>query len=297
MIFGVSTIAFIVFCAIFFLTLAAFILIDYYNMKKNTKKKHRKDEWLFDRWAQKLYSVFFKKKDPAVIAKKLGLDSAKYLHNCDVAMMEPELDGVVIKKLLGIFVLIVGGMVGILVKNMYIAFAAMMVGFAIYTFSTYKAESLAKKRKQQVVEELPRFADMLQMALCINLPVEKAIIVTSKYLPGTVLAEEFINSATEMEIGTIPWKETLKKIALKYELNDLSDFVLSIVTAYEKGIPIYTTVATKAKELRQSRMFQMRERAGKLNATVLIPIAIFKLLPLIAIMGVPIVVQLKSNGL
>lgn len=296
MILGVNAISFIVFCAIFFLTISAFIIIDYVKAR-NASKKPAKDDWLFDKWAQKIYTALFKKKDPAEVAKKLGLDTAKYLHNCDVAMMEPELDGVIIKKLLGIILILMAAVVWVITKSMYVAFAIMMVGFAVYTLSTYKVESRAKQRKQKIIEELPRFADMLQMALCINLPVEKAIIITSKYLSGTVLAEEFINSATEMEIGAIAWQNTLERIAMKYEINDLSDFVLSIVTAYDKGIPIYATVAAKAKELRQNRMLNMRERAGKLNATVLIPIAIFKLLPLIAIMGIPIIAQLKSNGL
>lgn len=299
-IFGIDSISFIIFLAVFLATIALFIIADIKtsNSQRNKKKNAGKPEdLLFDKWAQKLYSVFFKDKNPSIVAKKIGLDGPKYLHDCDIAKVTPDLEGVVIKKISGILICFLSVVVTALLKNIYVGAIGLLFGLFVYYFCTYKVQKLAKERKYKIVEELPRFTDMLQMALSINIPVERAIIITAKYLPGTVLAEEFINSATEMEIGAIAWQETLEHIAMKYEIDDLSDFVLSIVTAYDKGVPIYTTVASKAVELKQKKMLDMKERAGKLNGQVLIPIAVFKLLPLIAIMCVPIIVQLKSNGL
>ena len=297
---GIDTISFIVFCAVFFATIALFVVADLKISEKSNLKKKKKapqDEWLFDKWAQKLYSAFFKDKDPAPIAKKIGLDAPKYLHNCEIAGVKPDLQGVIIKKLTGLLLCFVTVVVAAVFKNLYIGVIGILLGLFVYYFCTYKAEKLAKEKKDKIIEELPRFTDMLQMALSINIPVERAIIITAKYLPNTILAEEFINSASEMEIGAIAWQETLEHVAMKYEIDDLSDFVLSIVTAYDKGVPIYATVSQKALELKQKRTLEMRERAGKLNGQILLPIAIFKLIPLIAIMCIPIIAQLKSNGL
>lgn len=297
---GIDTISFIVFCAVFLAAIALFVIADLKISEKGNLKKKKKpaqEDWLFDKWAQKLYAAFFKEKDPAVIAKQIGLDAPKYLHDCEVSGIKPDLEGVVIKKLSGLFICFATVVAAALLKSIYVGAVGILLGLFVYYFCTYKAEKLAKERKNKIVEELPRFTDMLQMALSINIPVERAILITAKYLPGTVLAEEFINSATEMEIGAIAWQETLEHVAMKYEIDDLSDFVLSIVTAYDKGVPIYATVSQKALELKQKRTLEMREKAGKLNGQILIPIAIFKLLPLIAIMCIPIIAQLKSNGL
>ena len=98
----------------------------------------------------------------------------------------------------------------------------------------------------------------------------------------------------ETELGAKSWQRALEEVALKYDVGVFSDFVLTLVAAYEKGIPIAETVVRKSSEIKQSNLLEAKERAVKLSNTVLLPVLIFKILPLLAIMLIPIMQQISS---
>ena len=171
----------------------------------------------------------------------------------------------------------------------------MCVLCAVYPYK--RSEEQANLVKAQIVDEMPRFLDMLQTALYINIPVEEAIEITAKHLKGTLLADEFLQTLAEMQLGAYGWQTALEKMSRKYEVDIFSDFVLDIVTAYDKGVSIYDVVVRQNKEIKQSNMLTMKENANKLNSTILIPIAAFKLMPLIIMLCIPIIIQLRGSGL
>ena len=91
-------------------------------------------------------------------------------------------------------------------------------------------------------------------------------------------------------VDTLNYTRMLKE----YDVGVFSDFVLTLVAAYEKGIPIAETVVRKSSEIKQSNLLEAKERAVKLSNTVLLPVLIFKILPLLAIMLIPIMQQISS---
>lgn len=246
-------------------------------------------------WLNGLYKTFFGNKPEVEIAKKIGINGEEYLKNCEIIHKKNDLKGVIMMKLIGLLLIIVGIFIGVLIKNYYILGAFLAIGFIVFEYPTYTVKKKVKEKKMAIEKELPRFVDMLQVALKINIPIEQAINITSDYLPGTVLAEEFKYASTETSLGVTSWQDSLERVAKTYQIDDLTDFVLSLIIAYDKGVSIVDTVEQKAEALRKSNLFAAKEKANKMNSEILIPVAIFKLLPLIAIMAIPIVAQLKNG--
>ena len=137
---------------------------------------------------------------------------------------------------------------------------------------------------------------MLHTALLVNMPVEQAIKVTSEHLKGTILAEEFNRALADTQLGASSWPVALEKLATDYEIDGLSDFVLDVVTAYNHGNSITEAVERQSKDIKRSNLLSLKEKASKLTNTILFPVLVFKILPLLAIMCIPIIYQLNATG-
>ena len=253
------------------------------------------DEWLFADWSENIYNSLFKV-DPRIIARRVGVNVEAYTHNCEALKVPQRLEDIVIKKLMGFLLVAVCGLSGIILRNMWVIFVGLLAAVPFISFEIQKTESAMKLKKFRMVEELPRFIDLLQTALLINLPVEDAITVTARNLKETVLAQEFMNAVADAQMGIHDWQAALEQLARKYEIDPLSDFVLDLVTSYNKGVPIADAVTRKSKDIKQSNLLNMKERASKLTSSILLPVLGFKIMPLLALLCIPIIQQI-TNGL
>lgn len=246
---------------------------------------------LFANWDESIYTLLFKE-EPAITAQKLGINAVQMEKNCAIAGLPYRPEGIVARLMVGMLALIVGAVLGF-----FIHWVFGVIGVAVFFFVFYipykKPEYIASKKKREILDEIPRFIDMLETALRIGLPVAEAITTTAKYLTGTTIAKEFLTSIAEMQIGAYSWQQALNRLANKYEIDVLSDFVMDIVTAYEKGVSVQQSVSKKNREIKLTRSLQIKSNAQRLNSTILLPITIFKLLPLLAIIGIPLFLQLQ----
>lgn len=250
--------------------------------------------WLFDYWCINIYDNLFKAQ-PADIAKRLGVNVESYVHNCSITRLPVKLKDVVVKKLLGFLVVGICGFLGIFLANMIMIAFGLLAAIPLIFFEVQKADKAAKIKKFRMVDELPRFIDLLQTALQINMPVEDAIILTAKNLGDTVLAGEFLNAVADMQMGVHDWQAALERLARNYEVDALSDFVLDLVTSYNKGVPIADVVARKSRDIKQSNLLSMKERASRLTSTILLPVLGFKVVPLLSLLCIPIIQQITTG--
>ena len=250
--------------------------------------------WLFDGWCEKIYDNLFKS-NPEITARRIGVNVGSYLHNCSITNQTVMLKSVIVKKLIGFSIIGVCGISGIIMSKIFLIIFGVLVAIPFVFFEVQKVDRAAKLKKFRMVDELPRFIDLLQTALQIAMPVEDAIILTAKNLKDTVLAEEFLNAVADMQMGVQDWQAALEKLARNYEIDVLSDFVLDIVTSYNKGVPIADTVARKSRDIKQSNLLSMKERASRLTSTILLPVMGFKVIPLLALLCIPIIQQITTG--
>lgn len=263
--------------------------------KKLKKEIGYKEEPLYKDLDVKIYDAFIHKK-LEIVARKIGINAEEYYKNCELIRKPANLKGLIAKIGLSAMTVLWFTVVGLITKNWYVSIAGILIGLFLIVYLVKRPEEQTADVRAQIVAEMPRFLDMLQTALYINMPVEEAISITAKHLKGTLLADEFAKTVAEIQLGAFGWQTALENMSHKYEVDIFSDFVLDIVTAYDKGIPIYDVVARKNKEIKQTNLLTLKENASKLNSTIVIPIAIFKLLPLIVILCIPIIYQLRDTG-
>lgn len=278
-----------------FLAVLCVALIGHAKKMRGLRLKDPEEAWLFHNWSVILYDLFIKS-DPVVFGKKIGFDVPEYSHNCEIAGLKPNPKEVIMKKLLGYVCLLLFSVLGLFLANIYVILFALIVSVPLIFFPAQQASKAAKVKKIRMIEELPRFIDLFGTALMVNLPVEEAILTTAKSLPDSLLAKEFLIAIAETKLGIYDWQAALETMSRKYEVDVLSDFSLDLINSYNKGVPIADAVSRKSKDIKQSNLLTMKERASKLTSTILLPVLGFKVLPLLALLCIPIIQQIM-NGL
>lgn len=267
---------------------------------KNARIKRPDNEWLFSRWDEKLYDTFFSKTPPEKMLKSLGVELEDYIKDSNVLNKDSlPLKKLAADKMIGIFIMFVGFIVLLIsgMKGAVISIAILAMGFLLYQGNVKKIHKDAVAKRNKLEKELPRFLDLLQTALFVNMPVSESIIVTSKYLKDTIISEELMKSMADSTLGTVSWQKSLQDVAIKYEVDTFSDFVQYLITGYEKGLPIYDVVCRQAEEVKRVTTFKAEEQANKINSSILIPIAIYKLAPMLLLVMYPLVLGFMDGGL
>jgi tight adherence protein C len=254
----------------------------------------RENDWLWKNAAEKLYDAIFQNSDPISVGKKFGLEYDKYMLSCYIIGRTPNIKQEVMNRVTASIAFLAGAILSAAFLNP----APLVIGIVLYYLMVVNvvngAQSTAKQRKRMITQELPRFADLLHSALVIDMPIESAIDMISQLLPG-VLAQEMRYAMAEMKMGAKNWQTALEDMARKYEVDIFSDFVLDLITASNKGVPIIEAVARKSTEIKQQKLLDAKESASKMSNTVLVPIAVFKIIPLLAILLVPVMIQIFTN--
>lgn len=251
------------------------------------------DDWLFSRFYEKIYDAVYPHSAPQEICSKLGMTVDRYMRNCRIVKKDPEWKKEAGMRLIGIIVFLLSLLTAAIFQNILIALGGILLFFLLGPYQEQQVSHEAKLRKRKMADDLPRFIDLFATAVEIGVPVENAIKTTAQNIP-CVVSEELLLIMAETELGAKSWQRALEEVALKYDVSVFSDFVLALVASYEKGVPIAEIVVRKSSEIKQANLLEAKERAAKLSNTVLVPVLIFKILPLLAIMLIPIMRQISS---
>lgn len=273
-----------------------FLFVIAFNAKVRTGdiRYGRKEEYIWENWTETVYTLLFGNKAPEKVCKALGLEYDKYMMNCDIIGKKPDFQKEAANRVVGVFSFVFGIILTILLRNAIPIIVGIVLYYLLAAGVAKKVERQAQTKKAQLSNDIVRFTDLLLSALSINLPIDVALLTTANNMP-CVLSDELKLSFAETQIGAKDWQKALEDIARKYEIDIFSDFVLDIVTAYNKGISIKDAVERKNVEIKQAQIFNAKEQTSKMTTTILAPITFFKLIPLLAIMLMPIIIQITTT--
>lgn len=258
--------------------------------KHSVYGKNNPDDWLFHNFYLKVYSAFFGIKEPEDVAIKLGINIEKYYKNCQLTRTRPNAKRLIVNTIYGFAAFLISILLSLLVSPVFAALGVFLFFYLVF-FEQQRLNSKAEEMKEQVAAELPRFLDILQTELIVGLPIETSIyIICEKF--DSLISREFLEALNEMELGISGWQQALEKVAAKYDIETLSDFVLDVSTSYMKGVSITDSVVRKTKEVKETHLLNIKERAGKATNTMLIPMAIFQFIPLIVLIMFPTMIQI-----
>lgn len=278
-------------CVFFLIVFVAVVRDEAQN--KNSRKMRNSNEWLFSRWDEKIYDAFVKQR-PEEFLKSLGVDIDAYRKNSDIVKnFYPNFKKLAARKFVGIVLMFVSVLLFLILGSSGFLFAllCLLIAMLVYEGDIKKVEKEAEARKNRIAAELPRFLDMLQTALYIDIPVDEAIVITSKHLDTFLISEELMASMAETQIGATSWQKALEGVAEKYDVDTLSDFALYLITGYEKGLSIYDVVKRQASDAQKTTLINAEANASKLNTSVVVPIALYKMAPLLILIAFPVVLQ------
>lgn len=251
-------------------------------------------DWLLHNFSYKLYGAIFGRKDSDEIAQIIGINIERYYKSCEVTKTKPDTVRLVMNHVYAFILLIVCCAFSFLFHILFLAIGAALFLYLVY-YEQKRLDSIADGMRTQVANELPRFLDLLQTELQVGMPIETAIDILSRRFKS-LLSSELQSAMVEMELGVSDWQKALERVASKYDVETLSEFVMDTSTAYQKGVDIADAVKRKAKDIKQKHLLNVKEKAGKTTNTILVPMVIFQFIPMIAFILLPALIQV-SNGL
>lgn len=246
-------------------------------------------------WSSMIYLAFCTEENIEKAGKMLGFDVQKNAQNCKILRIPNNSMEIIGDKIFALILAAVSVIMGLAVQNMIILGIGMVAALFIFLYRENDVNTKTMKRRHRIEEELPRFLDMLYTALLIGMPVNQAIEITARNLPNFVLSDELLRGIADTQMGIADWQEILRRFASDYAVDGLSDFVLDITNAYQLGSSILDSVERRSTEIKQTNLVMMKEKASKLTNTILLPILLFKLLPILALIGIPIFLQISSG--
>lgn len=265
--------------------------LQYYIHNKDRKNK---DSWFFSNWQEKLYDGLTNE-EPIEIGQRINIDVETYLHNCHIAHINANLKKTIVNKVIGIIVIFSFLVLYFSLGSIYYMIIAICCGFPLYKYNEYIAKQKANERKFQLEQDLPRFLDLFATAIAVNIPVEEAITLTCSSIDNSVLSEELLATMADAQMGATNWQTALENLANDYQVDSLSDFVVDLLTSYEKGSSIQESIERQNKEIKKQSLLKMKERAAKLKNSVLVPIVLFKFVPMIGMFLIPVSVQVSTT--
>lgn len=274
--------------ALFFLIVG--MLAVFYEMKSS--KEEQKD-WLFANFYEKMYDALFSKKNPQKIAKKLGINSEEYFASAFLVEKEPNLVRLIMNQIFGLLLLIFFCGISLLSGNILFCFVGALAFILLAFMEKNALKKEAENRKIEVGGNLPRFIDLLQTELIVGLPVEIAIRIICEKTEDMLLSREFLKAYADTKTGAASWAKSLENVASKYDIDELSDLVLNITTAYNKGVSVTKAVVRKAKNAKRTRVLTIKEKAEKVTSKVLLPTMLFQLAPIMLFLIIPVYSQLN----
>jgi len=150
--------------------------------------------------------------------------------------------------------------------------------------------SRIRQRKEQVSKELPEVLDLLTVCIEAGLGFDGALKKVVEKSKG-VLADELYLVLQEISMGK-PRRNALRDMADRLAVDDLSNFVGSIIMAEQLGISIGNVMRLQARDVRQKRRQRIEEQAMKAPVKMLVPLVFFVFPAIFIVLLGPAIIQI-----
>jgi tight adherence protein C len=171
--------------------------------------------------------------------------------------------------------------------------AAALIGSKLPEFVLGK---IRDKRLEAIRKALPDALDMLVICAEAGLASDAALkrVVAETGRKNSVLADEL--GQTAMELGFMPDRRAaLDNFARRCPLPSVQAFVNTMIQAEKYGTPLARAFKVLSAEQRNERMMRAEEKAGRLPATMTVPMMIFILPALFIVLIGPAALDIMDN--
>lgn len=163
---------------------------------------------------------------------------------------------------------------------------------ACFFLPVFWLKGRVQAKQYEIRRELPNALDMLSVCADAGLGFDQSIQRISLYW-DTELGHEFKLVTQELEMG-ITRADALTNMSNRLDVEDLSRFVAIMIQAEKIGMSYADVLHSQAQQMRILRQYWAREIANKLPAKMVIPLAIFILPALIAVILGPTIPKILN---
>jgi tight adherence protein C len=152
--------------------------------------------------------------------------------------------------------------------------------------------NLIKRRQKKIQKSLPDALDLLVICAEAGLSLDGALTrVAREIAPASPeLADEL--GLTAIELGFLPNRtEALKNLLRRTDMPSIRGVVNTLAQTERYGTPLASSLRVLTAEFRDQRMMKAEEKAGRLPATLTVPMILFILPTLFVILVGPAAIQ------
>jgi tight adherence protein C len=153
------------------------------------------------------------------------------------------------------------------------------------------------KRQLDMRRAFPDALDLLLICIESGMSIEHGFrkVIQEIGVRSIALAEEF--TLTTAELSYLPDRRSAyDNFYLRTGLDDVKNVVTSLVQAEKYGTPLGTALRTVSQEARDNRMMEAEKKAASLPPKLTVPMILFFLPVLFAVIMTPAVMQVTGSG-
>jgi tight adherence protein C len=176
------------------------------------------------------------------------------------------------------------------------AFALLVVGLFGSKLPDIILKNMQQKRMESIRKSLPDALDMLVICAEAGLASDASLkrVVAETNRKSSVLGEEL--NLTAMELSFMPERrQALENLAERAPMPAINAFVNSMIQAEKYGTPLARAYKVLSQEQRAERMMRAEEKAGRLPATMTVPMMLFILPALFVVLIGPAILDVMDN--
>ena len=144
-----------------------------------------------------------------------------------------------------------------------------------------------KRRRSQILAELPQALDLLGIAILAGLSLQQALIDVPSLLAGP-LSSELVHAQRKLRLGNTTVREALEDLAERNRIPELTRVVEGLVSIHNANLPAGSALEQMAAGLRHERLQQIVEAGGRALEKMTLPLIVCVLVPLFALIALPV---------
>ena len=171
-----------------------------------------------------------------------------------------------------------------------------LIGFVAVVFGYYLpgiiVANVVQRRQQELMRNFPDALDLMVLCVEAGLSLDAALTRVSGDIEenSVVLAEELGLTSAELALLS-DRRAAFENLADRTGLEDFRSFSMALIQAERYGTSLGVILRVLAKENRDARMTRAEEKAGRLPATLTVPMITFFLPVLFIVLIGPAIIQ------
>ena len=225
------------------------------------------------------------------LSSLFGINMDAMQEKIELVGMEDSISAVeiVVLKIIGIIAGVALGVGAVSAKSMPLAIIAFVVFIALFFVPAEKITDKEKEREAEIMLELPVFIEQCYLCIEAGQTLREALeYVAAK--TGGIVGKNFQDAFLRARY-TGRWETEVTEMASVLKVSALEDFINDVLIASEKGVSIHETLRKEVGIINMLKRANDKERISAVSSKILLPMAFFFLLPMLAVVMAPALIE------